>query len=60
LESVVVVAHEVVHSLHKEGGEKGVILKVDYEKAYDRVNWKYLFEVLHSRCFSSKWIQWIK
>jgi hypothetical protein len=39
LESVVVViAHKIVHSFHKEGGEEGVILKVDYEKAYDRVN----------------------
>lgn len=27
-------AHEVVHSLHKIG-EKGVILKLDYEKAYE-------------------------
>jgi len=36
LESVVV-AHEIVHSLHKTK-EKGVILKLDYEKAYDTVS----------------------
>lgn len=57
LESVVV-AHEVVHSLHKNK-EKGVILKLDYEKAYDRVSWKFLFEVVESRGFSAKWISWI-
>jgi hypothetical protein len=36
LESVVV-AHEIVHSINKSG-EKGVVLKLDYEKAYDRVS----------------------
>jgi hypothetical protein len=58
LESVVV-AHELVHSLHSSK-EKGVILKLDYEKAYDRVSWDFLFEVLETRGFSSKWVNWIK
>lgn len=58
LESVVV-AHEVVHSIHK-CKEKGVILKLDYEKAYDRVSWNFLFEVLASRGFSDRWIIWIR
>lgn len=42
LESVVV-AHEIVHSLHKSQ-EKGVVLKLDYEKAYDRVSWDFLLK----------------
>jgi hypothetical protein len=58
LESVVI-AHELVHSLHKSQ-EKGVVLKLDYEKAYDRVSWDFLFEVLESRGFSNIWIQWIR
>jgi hypothetical protein len=36
LESVVA-AHEIVHDTVK-GGQKGMILKVDYEKTYDRVD----------------------
>jgi SAM-dependent MidA family methyltransferase len=36
LESVVA-AHEVIHDIHKNK-ESGVILKLDYEKAYDRVS----------------------
>jgi hypothetical protein len=58
LESVVV-AHEVVHNIHK-GKKPGVILKLDYEKAYDRVNLDFLFEILTTRGFSRKWIRWIE
>ena len=58
LESVVV-AHEIVHSLH-ESKDKGVVLKLDYEKAYDRASWEFLFKVLETRGFSTKWTQWIK
>jgi hypothetical protein len=50
LESVVV-AHEVVHSLHKSK-ESEVIIKLDYEKVYDRVNLDFLFEILRTRGFS--------
>lgn len=35
----VVVAHELVHSLHKTREKR--VLKLDYEKAYDRVNWDF-------------------
>jgi hypothetical protein len=58
LESVVV-AHEIVHGIQKSG-EPGCIIKLDYEKAYDRVSWECLFEILESRGFSSSWIKWIE
>ena len=38
-------AHEIVHSINKSG-EKGVVIKLDYEKAYDRVSWPFLFDML--------------
>jgi hypothetical protein len=55
----VVVAHEVVHSLHKSK-EPRVVIKLDYKKAYGRVNLDFLFEVLESRGFDEIWINWIR
>ena len=33
----------------------GVILKIDFEKAYDKVNWSFLQQTLRMKCFSSEW-----
>lgn len=57
LESVVA-AHEIVHEVHRKK-ESGIILKLDYEKAYDRVSWKFLEEMLMTRGFGAKWRGWI-
>jgi hypothetical protein len=46
----VVIAHEVVHNIHRYE-EPGVIVKLDYEKAYDRVNIEFLMEILRLRGF---------
>jgi len=37
----VVVLHEVLHSLSRDKG-RGMIFKIDFEKAYDRVKWAFL------------------
>jgi hypothetical protein len=58
LESVVT-AHEVLHSVH-QGKERGLVLKLDYENAYDKVNWEFFIDVLQKRGFTNKWIGWIK
>jgi hypothetical protein len=50
LESVVT-AHEVIHEVHRKG-DKGLVLKLDYEKAYDKVNLEFLYEVLELRGFN--------
>lgn len=43
----IVVAKETVHSMKKMQGQKGyMILKVDLEKAYDRMEWSFLGNVL--------------
>lgn len=36
------------------------MFKIDFEKAYDRVNWNCLFKVLHLMGFSDKWISWVR
>jgi hypothetical protein len=55
----VVTAHEVLHNVHK-GKQHGFVLKLDYEKSYDKVNWQFLLEILRMRCFGSKWKSWIE
>jgi hypothetical protein len=57
LESVVT-AHEVIHEVHKNK-DKGLVLKLDYEKAYDKVNLEFLYEVL-LRGFNPIFIRFIK
>ena len=52
-------AHEVIHEIHSTH-DSAFVLKLDYEKAYDRVNWDFLMEMLESRGFGGKWIHWIK
>jgi hypothetical protein len=52
------VAHEIVHSIHRSK-ELGVILKLDFKKAYDRVNIDFMLEILRVRDFWDKWIGWI-
>jgi hypothetical protein len=55
----VVTAHEVLHSVH-HGKQQGYVVKLDYEKAYDKVNWMFLIDVLRKRGFGSKWLEWIR
>lgn len=38
----------------------GVILKLDFEKAYDLINWEYLFSMMANLGFGERWIGWMK
>jgi hypothetical protein len=58
LESVVI-AHEVLHSVH-QARKQSLVLKVDYKKAYDKVNWLFLMEILEKRGIGGKWLEWIR
>lgn len=54
----VLVLHEVIHELQSKKQE-GIILKLDFEKPYDKVHWDFLKEVLVQKRFPSKWINWV-
>ena len=54
-----VILHETVHELHRKN-LSGVIIKIDFEKSYDKVRWDFLFQTLRLKGFSLKWIEWIK
>lgn len=57
----ITVAQEMIHSLTRRKGNKGgLILKVDLEKAYDRVDWGFLDEVLSITGFNATLIQLIR
>jgi len=55
----VMALHEILHET-KRNKEVGVVLKLDFEKAYDKVNWNFLFDCLHLWGFCDTWINWIK
>jgi hypothetical protein len=58
LESVVA-AQELIHAAHVSG-VGALVLKLDYEKAYDRVSWSFLEEMLASRGFGPRIRRWIQ
>ncbi|RVW44349.1 LINE-1 reverse transcriptase-like [Vitis vinifera] len=43
-----------------KSNEGDVLCKLDIEKVYDHVNWKFLFAVLRKMGFREKWIKWIE
>lgn len=55
----VLALHEISHET-KKNGEVGVVLKLDFEKAYDKVNREFLFDSLLLWGFSDTWCSWIK
>ncbi|KAL5569671.1 hypothetical protein UlMin_026246, partial [Ulmus minor] len=56
---VVLVATEAVEDYRKRK-KRGVIFKVDFEKAYDHVNWDFLDLVLEKKGFGVKWRTWMR
>jgi hypothetical protein len=51
----VVILHETIHYMHKSK-KSGVLFKVDFEKAYDKINWEFLFSVMKMKGFPGKFI----
>ena len=49
----VLITNEIVDEKMRLG-EEGVIVKIDFEKAYDHVKWDFVDHVLEKKGFSSK------
>ena len=54
----VLVAYETLHTMHcrKKGKKRSLALKLDISKAYDRVEWPFLKEIMHKLGFPDRWI----
>ena len=52
-------ANEVIDTMLKRK-EKGVLCKLDIEKAYDQINWNCILKVMQKMGFGTKWIRLIK
>jgi hypothetical protein len=53
-----VYALELVQVCHKRK-RPAIVLKLDFAKAFDTVNWDRLFRVMQSRGFCDRWISWM-
>ncbi|KAJ9560001.1 hypothetical protein OSB04_005161 [Centaurea solstitialis] len=54
----ILIANEVVDYIRNKK-KKGLIFKVDFEKAYDLVEWGFLLDSMHRMRIGKKWIGWI-
>lgn len=55
----VMIANEAV-DWWKKHKKKGLILKLDFEKAFDSVNWEFLWSMLTNFGFRELWVRWMK
>lgn len=56
----VVIAQEIIHTINRKKGKVGyMVVKIDLEKAYDRLEWSFICEVLYAANFPSNLIQLI-
>ena len=54
----ILIANEAVDSILRRK-EKGILCKLDIEKAYDHIRWDFLLQIMERMGFGSKWISWI-
>jgi hypothetical protein len=55
----VVILHETVCEMRRKK-RKRIIMKLDFEKEYDKVSWPFLMEVLERKIFPMQWRECLK
>jgi hypothetical protein len=53
----VIVLHETLHEMHRKK-QSGVIMKIDFKKAYNKLNWNFIQHILRMKGFSPTWCKW--
>lgn len=57
----IIAAFEIIHHMKRKDRDRWghVALKIDINKAYDRIRWDYLELMLSKLGFAPRWIRWI-
>lgn len=55
----ILIANQATDSKLKDN-LRGILCKLDIEKAYDHINWNSVLAVLKKMGFGSKWLGWIR
>uniref|UniRef100_A0A251VRU4 Putative RNA-directed DNA polymerase, eukaryota, Reverse transcriptase zinc-binding domain protein n=1 Tax=Helianthus annuus TaxID=4232 RepID=A0A251VRU4_HELAN len=43
----------------KKSKRRAMMFKIDFEKAYDNINWKFVVDILRQMGFGQKWCNWV-
>lgn len=55
-----ILVNEVMQLLKSKSGWDGLLaVKIDMEKAYDKVDWDFLMSIMRAFGFNSQWCHWI-
>lgn len=55
-----VLAISQIINLAKRSRRVFLLLKVNFEKAYDNVSWNYLRSVMRAMSFGARWMKWME
>ncbi|CAH9124930.1 unnamed protein product [Cuscuta epithymum] len=56
----VLIAQEMIHAIDKKVRGSNVVVKLDMAKAFDKLSWKYLFEILLKFGFDNQFVNLIR
>lgn len=56
----VLLVHELVHDLDRRARGGNVVLQLDMAKAYDRMSWPFILQILRCFGFSERWVSLIR